>query len=104
MIQVRRLAAGLVKVQEEIIGFGMQEFELGAVAAVNLIGQALHHAGYLGYDGRTQGRPIVVRGAIVIGTCLTLCGLDDGFALLVQRYHFDQQVDKRLGFHEVDAE
>ena len=104
VVQVRRFAAGLVKVQEEIIGFGMQEFELGAVATVDRIGQPFHHAGYFGYDGWAQGSPIVVRGAIVIGTCLSLCGLDDGFALLMQRYHFDQEVDKRLGFHEVDAE
>ena len=55
VVQITGFARRLEQVQEEIVGFGVQKLELGAVSTVDRVCQAFHHAAYLRHQWRSQG-------------------------------------------------
>ena len=56
MLEIRPVAADAREVEQEIVGFRMQEFRLRAVAAVHMVSEPFQHASNLGHNRGTQRR------------------------------------------------
>ena len=54
MVEIRPVAADAREVEQEIVGFRMQEFGLRAIAAVHMIREPFQHAGDLRHNGHPQ--------------------------------------------------
>ena len=55
MVEIRPVAADAREVEQEIVGFRMQEFRLRAVAAVHMVSEPFQHASDLGHNRRPRG-------------------------------------------------
>src|SRR5262245_20206882 len=50
MVEIRSVTADAKEVEQEIIGFRMQDFRLRAVAAVHMVSKSFQHASDLGHN------------------------------------------------------
>src|SRR5262245_55600539 len=105
MIEIHPVAADAREVEQEIVGFRMQEFRLRAVATVHMVSEPFQHASNLGYNRGTQRRWRRINFALLGFHTVTGRGRQNGgFIALIGIHQPDQEANKWLWVQIINAQ